>query len=350
MAKRKHVNDESEKKKKRRVHFYPSVKLTQSSSIADLIFIISEWMRLKSESQTSAYAAEINDYNIISKVLPELIELNNVIGMDDLKSQLVKQIVYFTQGLHTDEMMHTVISGDPGTGKTMIATLMAKIYSKLGFLTRNHITIASRDNFIGKYVGHTTAKSEAFLKNCIGGVLFIDEAYSLGASNTGDDTDLFSKEAINVLNRFLSENSSNFICIIAGYEKDLNKSFFSHNRGLSRRFPWKFTSSSYSAADLFRIFELQIAKIEWIKNYDSNAVEKIFETNKHLFTNNGGDCLILLDKCKMAHAIRVFGHDKSEKKKISFLDITEGFKLFKNHKRINTTDSNMSNIAISMYS
>jgi hypothetical protein len=164
--------------------------------------------------------------------------------------------------------------------------------------------------------------------------MFLDEAYSLGPRR--EDSDSFSKEAIDTLNQFLSENNKDFICIIAGYEKELDSCFFSKNPGLERRFPWKFRISAYSPSELYSIFVNQCEKESWILSWNEhNDILDLFTKNKELFTENGGDCKILLDKCKIAHAKRIFGVFNSEKFFLNKDDVLNGFETFKklkNHK------------------
>jgi SpoVK/Ycf46/Vps4 family AAA+-type ATPase len=120
-----------------------------------------------------------------------LTELNNMIGMKDLKNNIVDQILYFVQELHKDtlskgDFMHTVIYGPPGTGKTEIAQMMGKIYSKLGILNKGTFKKVTRSDLIAGYLGQTALKTRDVIKEAMGGVLFIDEAYALGNSEKKD--------------------------------------------------------------------------------------------------------------------------------------------------------------------
>ena len=175
----------------------------------------------------------------LNKILPHLIELDNVIGMKELKQSVFNQIVYYLQGLHKrgeGDYLHTVITGSPGTGKTTVAEIIGNIYKGLGILSEEgSFKIAKREDFVAEYLGQSAIKTKKLLKSCIGGVLFIDEVYALGPGQK--DKDSFSKEAIDTLNAFLSEHKNDFCCIVAGYEEEIKKCFFSVNPGLKRRFP-----------------------------------------------------------------------------------------------------------------
>lgn len=227
---------------------------------------------------------------------------------------------------------HRYLLGDMTvTHNTTIGRVLGNIYKKLGILSKGTFTIVRRNDFVGKYLGHTSDKTQRLLNRCKGGVMFIDEAYSLGPVR--DDGDSFSKEAIDTLNQFLSENNDDFICIIAGYEKQLQECFFSKNPGLERRFPWKFKLDSYSGDELYDIFIYQIITDGWSFNWNSKDLKKHFSENSKLFTENGGDCKILLDKCKISHARRIFGLENKNCYDLTHDDFLKGFTNFKISKR-----------------
>jgi SpoVK/Ycf46/Vps4 family AAA+-type ATPase len=121
-------------------------------------------------------------------------------------------------------LLHTVIEGEPGTGKTELAEKIGKVYLKLGILKNDIFKKVKRSDLIAGYLGQTAIKTARLIEECKGGVLFIDEAYSLGNAEGKDGRDSFSKECIDVLNQSLTENKNNFVCIIAGYKEDLEKS------------------------------------------------------------------------------------------------------------------------------
>lgn len=279
------------------------------------------------------------EYNInlktIHTIKPELCELDAMIGMHTLKKSVLEQLLYYLQGLHNggDDYKHTVIFGPPGTGKTEVAKVLGSIYSKIGVINKpsdplkttaeNKFKKATRSDMIAGYLGQTAIKMKALITQCFGGVLFIDEAYSLGDDN-------FSKECVDTLCEALSDQKDNIMVIIAGYENELNERFFSLNSGLESRFVWRFKIDNYSAKDLWEIFKKKVADYKWkIGNVDG---EKWFKKRYDSFSGFGRDIETLLFKTKIAHSKRVYGKPESEKRVIELADLENGYEIFMKSK------------------
>ena len=297
-------------------------------------------------------------YNINMKSLHEikspLLELKNMIGMKELKTNIVDQILYFIQDFHKKtadnkgDFMHTVIYGPPGTGKTEIAKIIGKIYSKIGILNKGTFKKVTRSDLIAGYLGQTALKTKDVINECLGGVLFIDEAYALGNSEKRDS---FSKECIDTLCEALSDNKENLMVIIAGYENELNECFFNYNQGLDSRFVWRFKTDDYKADDLFKIFVKKVNDIGWSLHETTNINVEWFKKNIDYFKFYGRDIETLLAKTKIAHSKRVFCKSEDEKTKITVTDLDKGFKLFLQNDNVKNRKEkeNINRIMSSLY-
>lgn len=275
-----------------------------------------------------------SDYTKLSQLIPELEELQKLIGMSHIKDALTAQILFYLQDLGNNDMLHTVVEGCSGVGKTVLSKIISKIYLKLGFLENDKFIIAKRSDLIGEYLGQTAVKTQKMIDSAKGGVLFIDEAYSLG-NKYGRDS--YSKECIDTLVANLAEKRD-FICIIAGYHDDLQDCFFSKNQGLERRFPWTFTIEKYKPEELFLIFKKQVKENYW--ELDDNCIsDDFFKDKMDHFSKMGGDSEILLSKCKITHSRRVFGKPRYLKKIINKEDLLEAFELFKKYSSKVKTDN-----------
>jgi Holliday junction resolvasome RuvABC ATP-dependent DNA helicase subunit len=277
------------------------------------------------------------EYNIdlamIKKLLPEMVNLNNMIGQEGIKTQIANMILYFSLHLNmaNDDLMHTVIDGAPGTGKTEFAQKIAKIYLKLGILKRDIFKKVKRSDLIAGYLGQTALKTEEVIDEVRGGVLFIDEAYSLGNNDGKESKDSFSKECIDILNQSLTEMRDNpddyFILMIAGYKEDLKNSFFACNDGLERRFTIHFTMEPYSSQELIEIFKKKTCEAGWEIDVDAMTIE-FMEKNKQYFKYAGGDMETLFVKCKIAHSKNLINGKNKKKRVLNELDISDGLDIF----------------------
>lgn len=276
------------------------------------------------------------EYNIdmksLSAVETELQQLHAMVGMTSLKTAILDQLVYFIQELHItrgeSDFKHTVLYGPPGTGKTEIAKIIGAMYSKIGILKKTVFKKVTRNDLVAGYLGQTAIKTRKVIEECLGGVLFIDEAYAL--ANHYDD-DIYSKECVDTLCEALSDHKDDLMVIIAGYEDDLNNSFFKSNQGMESRFIWRFKIDPYCAKEMMQIFSKKVAECEWTLPEDLN--EKWFETNKGEFPHYGRSMEALLSYVKIAHARRIYGKSKTLRKILTMGDMNTGLKSFLQHKK-----------------
>jgi SpoVK/Ycf46/Vps4 family AAA+-type ATPase len=270
------------------------------------------------------------DLKILNKLVDSLTELNNMIGMETVKQDMVDHILFRIQNLDktNQDMMHTVIQGPPGVGKTEVAKIIGKVYLAMGILKNNKFVKARHSDLIAGYLGQTARATQKIIESADGGVLFIDEVYSLGNSEKRDS---FSKECIDTINDNLTEKKTDFICIIAGYKDEIDDCFFAYNSGLQRRFPVRFTIDPYNPEELFLIFEKKITDFGWY--IDKSIKVDFFKDNIDSFEYYGGDIEILFSRCKRAHSRRVFTSKESEKKIITNVDLQRGFQSFVAHKK-----------------
>src|SRR6202165_3530776 len=156
------------------------------------------------------------------------------------------------QGLITEKpTLHMSFTGHPGTGKTTVALEMAKILQQLGYVRKGHLVVATRDDLVGQYVGHTAPKTKEVIKRAMGGVLFIDEAYYLYRPENERD---YGQEAIEILLQVMENQRDDLVVILAGY-KDRMDTFFRSNPGMSSRIAHHLDFPDYAPAELLHIAE-----------------------------------------------------------------------------------------------
>ena len=190
-------------------------------------------------------------------------ELNELIGLEGVKKEVNNLINIVTiynlrrqQGLKTVDMsLHMVFSGNPGTGKTMIARLMSRIYKSLGMLKEGHLVEVDRSGLVAGYVGQTATKTSAAIEKALGGVLFIDEAYALNNKSEND----FGQEAIDTLLKAMEDHRDDLVVIVAGYD-GLMDQFIHSNPGLESRFNRYLHFDDYNADEMLAILDLQLKK------------------------------------------------------------------------------------------
>jgi|HubBroStandDraft_4_1064222.scaffolds.fasta_scaffold35190_2 stage V sporulation protein K len=202
--------------------------------------------------------------NLLERLLAEL---DSHIGLAGVKKNVRELAITIrmdrqrrAQGLRVaDRSLHMVFTGNPGTGKTTVARLVAQIYKELGVLTKGHLVSTDRAGLVASYVGQTAPKVSAKVQEAIGGVLFIDEAYSLAPPDSQND---FGQEAIQQLLLLMENHRTELVVIVAGYPEEMQR-FLNANPGLRSRFSEELRFEDYSPEELVQIFE----KFCWENDY-----------------------------------------------------------------------------------
>ncbi len=245
--------------------------------------------------------------------------LNALIGLKGVKSA-VNQLIHFNtikmireeRGLDRIPMTkHMVFYGNPGTGKTTVARLIAKIYHKLGILSKGHLVEVDRSGLVGGYVGHTALKVNEVVKKAKGGVLFIDEAYSLTYKRSEND---FGWEAVDTLTKAMEDYRDDLVIIVAGYPKRM-ASFIEANPGFKSRFNRFINFPDYEGEELFAIYKKMLSDAgftadEAVLEYTEDFMEEQAEDRTENFAN-ARMVRNYLESSIMNQADRLFGKDSS---------------------------------------
>lgn len=220
-----------------------------------------------------------------------ILELNSLTGLERVKSDVnslanlikVRKLREEKGFLSTPMSLHLVFTGNPGTGKTTVARLLGKIYKSLGVLSSGHLVEVDRSGLVAGYVGQTALKTKEVAESAKGGILFIDEAYTL--SQPGGEND-YGREAIETLLKFMEDNRNDFIIIAAGYN-DKMQGFLSSNPGLRSRFNKFIHFDDYSSSEMRSIFLQMVNEAGYsLANKADNLLRAIMDTK---VANKGED-------------------------------------------------------------
>lgn len=200
--------------------------------------------------------------------------------------------------------LHMCFTGAPGTGKTTVAIRMGQILQRMGYCRSGHVVVATRDDLVGQYVGHTAPKTKEVIKKAMGGVLLIDEAYYL--YNAANDRD-YGQESIEILLNIMENNREDLIVVLAGY-KDRMDSFFSFIPGMSSRIGNHIDFPDYEPAELVDISAVMARDLEYEMDDDAlTAFDAYIKRRKELpYFSNARTVRNAMDRARMNSAIRVF--------------------------------------------
>ena len=200
--------------------------------------------------------------------------------------------------------LHMSFTGSPGTGKTTVATKMAHILHKLGYIEKGHLLTVTRDDLVGQYIGHTAPKTKEVLKQAMGGVLFIDEAYYLYKPDNERD---YGAEAIEILLQVMENQRNDIVIIFAGYKDKMNK-FYESNPGLSSRVTNHVDFPDYTPYELLEIAKLMLAdqQYKFEKEADSVLLTYAEKRMKQPHFANARSIRNAIDRARMRQANRIF--------------------------------------------
>lgn len=267
-----------------------------------------------------------------TRTLQDLLdELNALVGLEKVKSKVQDLIVYQKiqkmrreQNLHSAKnTLHLAFTGNPGTGKTTVARIVGRIYKQIGLLSKGHFVEVSRTDLIAGYQGQTALKVKKVIEQAKGGVLFIDEAYSI---TENDHTDSYGRECLTELTKALEDYREDLVVIVAGYTEPMNQ-FFESNPGLKSRFNTFIEFNDYSSNELDEILVSMCKKNDYILTDEvKGKIHFYFEqqtSSKDKSFSNGRLVRNLFDDLVMNHARRVINVENPGREELSTIKVED---------------------------
>ncbi len=254
-------------------------------------------------------------------------EFDQLIGLENVK-KIVKEIyawLYINKmrkenGLKSNrQALHMIFKGNPGTGKTTVARLLGKLFFEMNVLSKGHFIEAERADLVGEYIGHTANKTRDLIKKARGGILFIDEAYSLARGGEKD----FGKEAIDTLVKGMEDYCEDLVVILAGYPAEMDY-FLSLNPGLPSRFPLIIDFPDYTVDELVRIAKQMLQEREYEFTFEAERklyyhIEELLQTKKERKFSNGRYIRNLIEKAIRKQAVRLLYEGRYDKKELTLI-------------------------------
>jgi probable Rubsico expression protein CbbX len=254
-------------------------------------------------------ARAFKDSNI-QEVLDELDR--ELVGLQSVKTR-IREIAAFLLvdglrrqvGLSADRpVLHMSFSGRPGTGKTTVAMRMAQILHRLGYIRRDHVVVATRDDLVGQYIGHTAPKTKEVLKRAMGGVLFIDEAYYLYRPENERD---YGQESIEILLQVMENQREDLVVILAGY-KDRMDTFFRSNPGMRSRVAHHLDFPDFTLDELMQIAEMMLRQQQYVLDEPARDAFRAYIMRRMALPDfaNARSIRNAIDRIKLRQANRLY--------------------------------------------
>jgi len=254
-------------------------------------------------------------------------ELEKLIGLAEVKKTLAELTAYYlVQKKRAQQqlkscpiVMHMVFKGNPGTGKTTVARILGKVLNDIGILSKGHLMEVERADLVGEYIGHTAQKTREIIKQSLGGIMFVDEAYALSQGGEKD----FGKEAVAAIVKSMEDHRENLVVILAGYSLEMNR-FIASNPGLQSRFPISIDFPDYDDDELFQIAVHMYAERDYeinnrcrwkIKQHLSEFIH-----NRHPHSGNARYVRNLVEKSIRLQALRVVNREYPTRKDLVLIE------------------------------
>lgn len=267
-------------------------------------------------------------------------ELESLVGLQEVKKKIYEvQAFIEIQKRRSKEnlmaestMLHSIYKGNPGTGKTTVARIVGKLFKEIGVLQKGHLVEVERADLVGEYIGHTAQKTRELLKKAGGGVLFIDEAYSLARGGEKD----FGKEAIDVLVKAMEDKKDQIILILAGYNREMDW-FLKTNPGLRSRFPLQIEFPDYKIEELVEIANLMVQARQYQLTSESKmTLERILRTHLmtgHEYDGNARYVRNIVESAMRQQAVRLIGLPKNSREDLMTIETLDILKATRKHNK-----------------
>lgn len=288
---------------------------TTKNIVLDAIFKKGSNLKAESNNVLQLTLLEKEDF-LVEKTEPTqsaFDKLNQLIGLDELKEEMRSLISFVKmQKFRRNNgfpvvpiQLHAVFTGNPGTGKTTVAKIYAELLKECGILKRGHLIVTSRADFVASYIGQTASKTKKKIKEALGGVLFIDEAYSL-LGQSGD----YGKEAIDTMVDEMTKHNENLVVILAGYPYEM-EALLQSNPGLQSRFKKFFHFPDYKTEELITILESYVNSFQYQL---TDSVKEFLQKSlkDYTFSGNGRFAINLADEMIQVQAMRLMNDNSEE--------------------------------------